>query len=194
MRIRLPVIVLAVAASLPAITWATFKPIRVLAPQWVGLTCTGENVCVDDVSKLPDALALRKEALSFVATRVDRIGTVPRFVFCSQQPCAQSFGFSPYQGAYHVGTSGVVIGPLGWRPFFVRHELIHHVQMENIGSMHALLFTPTWFIEGMAYSLSEDPRRPLPEPLEGWRNHFEAWYPTQQKKEEFWGVARALRP
>jgi hypothetical protein len=194
MRIRLPVIVLAVAASLPAITWATFKPIRVLAPQWVGLTCTGQNVCVDDVAKLPDALALREEALSFVATRVDRIGNVPRFVFCSQQACARSFGFSPYQGAYHVGTSGVVIGPLGWRPFFVRHELIHHVQMENIGSMHALLFTPTWFIEGMAYSLSEDPRRPLPEPLEGWRNQFEAWYPAQQKKEEFWGVARALRP
>ena len=190
MRIRLPVLVLAVAASLPAITWATFKPIRVLAPQWVGLTCTPENVCVDDMARMPEALALRAEALGFVAARVGGIAQVPRFVFCSQPACAQSFGFT-HQGAYHVGTSGVVIGPRGWQPYFARHELIHHVQMEHIGSLHALLFTPTWFIEGMAYSLSEDPRRPLPEPLEGWRGQFEAWYPAVNKQ-DFCAVARAL--
>ncbi|PLC07680.1 hypothetical protein CY658_10110 [Variovorax sp. RO1] len=190
MRLHLPVIVLAVAASLPAITWAAFKPIRVLAPQLVGLTCTDNNVCIDDMAKMPEALALRAEALSFVSNRVDRVASVPRFVFCSQSACAESFGFT-HQGAYHVGTSGVVIGPRGWQPFFVRHELIHHVQMENIGSLHALLFTPTWFIEGMAYSLSEDPRRPLPEPLEGWRSQFEAWYPNLSKQ-ELWPVARAL--
>ncbi len=27
----------------------------------------------------------------------------------------------------------------------------------------------------MAYSLSRDPREPLPEPLEGYRSQFEAW-------------------
>jgi hypothetical protein len=27
----------------------------------------------------------------------------------------------------------------------------------------------------MAYSLSQDPRNPLPEPLEGYRSRFEAW-------------------
>jgi hypothetical protein len=190
MRLRLPLIVLAVAASLPAITWAAFKPIRVLAPQLVGLTCADNNVCIDDPAKMPQALALRAEALRFVSDRVDRVASVPRFVFCSQPACARSFGFT-HQAAYHVGTSGVVIGPRGWQPFFVRHELIHHVQMENIGSLHALLFTPTWFIEGMAYSLSEDPRRPLPEPLEGWRSQFESWYPDV-KKQDLWAVARAL--
>lgn len=190
MRLRWPVIVLAVAASLPAITWAAFKPIRVLAPELVGLTCSADDVCMDDQSRLPEALALRAEALEFVSSKVDRFRKTPRFVFCSLAPCAEAFGFK-YQGAYHVGTSGVVIGPKGWKPFFVRHELIHHVQMENIGSVHALLFTPTWFIEGMAYSLSEDPRRPLPEPLQGWRSQFEAWYPGV-KQEDLWTVARKL--
>lgn len=190
MNRRLPVIVLAVAASLPAITWAAFKPIRVLAPQLVGLTCSDDNVCIDDPAKMPEALALRAEALRFVADRADRPASVPRFVFCSQSACAESFGFA-YQAAYHVGTSGVVIGPRGWQPFFVRHELIHHVQMENIGSLHALLFTPTWFIEGMAYSLSEDPRRPLPEPLEGWRSRFKSWY-SGVEKQDLWAIARAL--
>lgn len=190
MRIRLPIVVLAVAAALPAITWAAFKPIRVLAPQLVGLHCTAENVCVDDMARLPEALALKSDALRFVSERVDPVGTVPRFVFCSQAACAESFGFT-YQGAYHVGTSGVVVGPRGWQPFFVRHEVIHHVQMEHIASVHALLFTPPWFIEGMAYALSEDPRRPLPEPLEGWRSKFEAWYPAV-KKEALWDAARKL--
>lgn len=190
MRIRLPVVALAVFASLPAITWATFKPIRVLAPQLVGLTCSDTGVCVDDWAKLPEATALRAEALSFVSSRIHRIESVPKFIFCSQSACAKSFGFTN-QGAFHVGTYGVVVGPRGWKPFFVRHELIHHVQMENIGSLHALLFTPTWFIEGMAYSLSEDPRKPLPEPLEGWRRKFEVWYPGV-KSQDLWAVARAL--
>jgi hypothetical protein len=70
--------------------------------------------------------------------------------------------------------------------------LIHHLQMENIGSLHALFFTPTWFIEGMAYSLSEDPRRPLPQPLEGWRSEFERWLPSVQNQ-DLWATARALR-
>lgn len=190
MRIRWPVVVLAVMASLPAITWATFKPIRVVAPQFAGVKCYENDVCTDDVARLPEALALRAEALEFVSRRVDVVARAPRFVFCSHQPCAASFGFS-YQAAYHVGTSGVVIGPKGWQPFFVRHELIHHVQMENIGSLHALLFTPTWFIEGMAYSLSDDPRKPLPEPLEGWRSQFDSWYPTVTRA-KLWATARSL--
>ncbi|MFT3800985.1 MAG: hypothetical protein QM766_07170 [Burkholderiaceae bacterium] len=190
MRIRLSAVILAVAASLPAITWASFKPIRVLAPELVGLTCLDTGICIDDMAKLPEAIALRTEAVTFVSSRIERIGSIPKFVFCSQSVCANSFGFTN-QGAYHVGTRGIVIGPKGWKSFFVRHELIHHVQMENIGSLHALLFTPTWFIEGMAYSLSEDPRRPLPEPLESWRRQFEDWYPAI-KEQDLWAVARAL--
>lgn len=190
MRTRLAVLALVVLGSLPVVTWAAFKPIRVLAPQWVGLECFDTGICVDDVARLPEATALRADAVGFVSSRVAPIASVPRFVFCSESPCAERFGFTG-QGAFHVGTSGVVIGPKGWKPFFARHELIHHVQMENIGSVHALLFTPTWFIEGMAYSLSEDPRDPLPEPLEGWRRRFEAWYPGVAGQ-DLWAVARAL--
>lgn len=168
----------------PAITWATFKPIRVLAPQFVGLTCTPEDVCIDDVAKMPEVLALR-----FVSERVDRIAHVPRFVFCSQAGCAQSFGFT-YQGAYHVGTSGVVIGPRGWQPYFVRHELIHHVQMEHIGSLHALFFT---HLVHRGHGLLAEPRpapaaaRPagrLVQPVRG--------LVSRREQAGLWGVAQAL--
>ena len=35
---------------------------------------------------------------------------------------------------------------------------------------------PVWFREGMAYSLSEDPRRPLTEPVQEYRSRFEDWF------------------
>ena len=38
-----------------------------------------------------------------------------------------------------------------------------------------LLHTPTWLIEGMAYSMSEDPRHPLQEPWESYRTKYEQW-------------------
>ncbi len=191
MRFRLPVLVLATFSALPLVTWAAFKPIRVLAPQLAGVQCTEANICIDDLTKLEHALALRDESVSFVESRVGKVTHVPKFIFCSSAECAKSFGFTS-NSAYHVGTFGIVIGPRGWHSYIARHELIHHLQMENIGSMHALLFTPTWFIEGMAYSLSEDPHRPLPQPLEGWRTQFERWYPSVPSQ-NLWATARALR-
>ena len=191
MRLPLPVLVLATLSALPLVTWAAFKPIRVLAPEIAGVHCTEENICIDDLKRLKQARVLRDESVSFVESRIGKIEQVPKYIFCSSAACAKSFGFTS-NAAYHVGTFGIVIGPHGWHPYFARHELIHHLQMEKIGSLHALLFTPTWFIEGMAYSLSEDPRRPLPPPLEGWRSEFERWFPSVQSQ-DLWATARALR-
>ncbi|HMN79809.1 MAG TPA: hypothetical protein PKA20_07740 [Burkholderiaceae bacterium] len=162
---------------MPVVAWASFKPVRVIAPELLGLTCTQDGICIDDVSRLPEARELKAEAVRFVNDRVGRIESAPRAIFCSGYSCAESFGLSS-QVAYSVGTFGLVIGPRGWHRHFVRHELIHHVQNERLGSLKNWFFTPDWFLEGMAYSLSEDPRRPLPEPLEGWRREFEHWYPA----------------
>ena len=191
MRFPLPALVFAALSAIPLVTWAAFKPIRVFAPEFAGVHCTEANICIDDLTKLEQALALRDESVGFVESRIGKVTQVPRYIFCSSKECAKSFGFTS-NAAYHVGTSGIVIGPRGWHPHFARHELIHHLQMENIGSLHALLFAPTWFIEGMAYSLSEDPRKPLPQPLEGWRSQFERWYPSVPSQ-DLWATARALR-
>ena len=190
MRIRKSLITLAIVHLLPVAAWASFKPIRVLAPELLGLHCTAQGVCVDDVTRLAEAVALKTDAVTFVATRVDVIANIPRAVFCSTAACAKAFGFTN-QGAYNVGTFGLVVGPRGWHPYFVRHELIHHLQNERLGTLNAWLFKPNWFLEGMAYSLSEDPRRPLPEPLEGWRHDFEAWYPAVGRQ-KIWHAAEAL--
>lgn len=191
MRLPLPALVLAALSALPLVTWAAFKPIRVLAPELAGVQCTEGNICIDDLTKLDQARVLRDESVSFVESRIGKVEQVPRYIFCSSAQCAKSFGFTS-NAAYHLGAFGIVIGPRGWHPHFARHELIHHLQMENIGSLHALLFTPTWFIEGMAYALSEDPRHPLPQPLEDWRSQFERWYPSVASQ-SLWSTALALR-
>ena len=68
--------------------------------------------------------------------------------------------------------------------------MIHHVQAERLG-----IFTqwrsPAWFKEGMAYSLSQDPRSHLAKPLQQYRSDFEKWYQSVGK-ERLWEEAQKL--
>ena len=174
----------------PLAAWAFIKPIRVLAPELAGVTCAGK-VCVDDLSRLPEAQKLAEEATDFVQRNVGPLHEVPRMIFCSSKACSKSFGFT-YDGAYNVATVGVVVSYRGWHPYFVRHELIHHLQNEQLGSLRAWLLKPNWFKEGMAYSLSQDPRHPLPETLESYRTKYEAWV-KEVGTERIWVEAEKLK-
>ncbi|MEZ4599022.1 MAG: hypothetical protein R2940_04455 [Syntrophotaleaceae bacterium] len=174
----------------PAAAWSLYKPMRVIAPQWVeGISCVDAFICIDDVSRYPEALELYKSALHFVSTTVGSFHENPRVTFCTTEVCFQSFGFTK-ASASTVGKSGIVVSPRGWTLYYLRHEMIHHLQAERLGVLTQLL-GPVWFIEGMAYSLSDDPRQPMAEP---WRQHradFEAWY-EKVGKEGLWDEARKL--
>jgi len=167
-------VIFLVALALPLAAWAFVKPARVLAPGLEGVTCEG-LLCVDDPARRAEAAALYRDAFQFVQTSVGAMQVEPRAVFCSTAACSEKFGLLR-RNAYNVGTFAVVIGDRGWKPYFVRHELIHHLQNERLGSLRTWLFKPAWFREGMAYSLSGDPRRPLPQPLQGYRSEFEGWF------------------
>jgi len=186
-RLLLPLLLLAI----PVLSWAFFKPIRVLAPQLAGQTCEGA-VCVDDPSRLRQAEAIYGDALEFVDHRVGRIRSPPRMVFCSTARCSGRFGFTD-NGAYTVGVSGIVISHRGWAPYFARHELIHHLQNERLGVFGAWLGRPTWWREGMAYSWSIDERRPLPQPLESYRSDFDEWLARTGRDQVWTAVPDAVR-
>ena len=159
----------------PAVVWALYKPMRIISPAWVaGITCVSDVICLDDVSRYQEAVDLYGSALHFVEARVGTIESRPRVVFCSSQACFESFGFS--QAAAHaVGVSGIVIGPRGWEEYDLRHEMIHHLQAERLG-VYAQWRGPDWYIEGMAYYLSGDPRQYLDDPWGKYRSQFEHWY------------------
>ncbi|MDF3835069.1 hypothetical protein P3W85_19200 [Cupriavidus basilensis] len=166
--------VLAAAVFVPASILAFVKPLRAAAPQFVpGVHCVDSGICIDDMSRLEQARTLYSAAVDATSRKVGPFHKPPSVVFCATNACREDFGLGN-RAAAAVADWGVAIAPRGWKPYFVVHELIHFRQAEELGNI-ALLRKPKWLIEGMAYSLSDDPRRPLTQPFEDWRSRFEAW-------------------
>lgn len=182
-------ILLIVILCAPAAAWAFFKPVRVVAPELAGVSCVDDTLYTDDGSRYQEAAALYDEALRFVGASVGSIENKPRVIFCGSETCFQSFGLGK-RSAATIGTLGIVISPRAWKPYYVRHEMIHHLQNEKLGTI-SLWRKPDWFVEGMAYFLSEDPRSTLSEPFEQYRSQFEHWY-GQVGKDRLWSEAGKL--
>ena len=154
---------------------ATVKPIRSLAPETFGLTCVTDTLCVEDPQTAPPAQRLATGALRFVEANIGSLNRSPKFLFCDTVECFDRFGHHEFSAQYVWGTNIIVINEAGWRDHIVVHEVIHHWQAEHFGLIKASSW-PSWFIEGMAYSMSNDPRRPLPrEDIEAYRLEFEQW-------------------
>ena len=173
----------------PVATWAFYKPVRVLAPEFNGISCINDHICIDDHSKQEEAKSLYKNSLNFINVSVGKIDDNPKVIFCSSIQCYESFGFKLPAKAKTIGIYGIVISPKGWEELFLRHEMIHHLQIEKLGSF-AHWRTPEWFKEGMAYSLSEDPRE-LKKPWSEYRASFDRWY-KEIDKNMLWHEAKYL--
>jgi hypothetical protein len=189
---RLPslkVRLLLMLAVVPLLAWFLVRPVRVLAPQLAGVSCLSASVCVDTAARQQEAESLYAEGMAFVQGSVGAINGQPRFIFCASQACADSFGLGA-RSAVTLATFGTVIGPVAWKPYYVRHELIHQLQAQRLGAF-SMLFKPGWFVEGMAYALSRDPRAPLAEPFESHRQKFLAWHDALGKQ-TVWQAAESL--
>lgn len=180
------ILVLCITLS-PAIAWAAYKPMRVLAPGLVsGVTCMTDTICIDDVSRYPEALKLYDEAVYFVAENIEELKVKPRVTFCSSLSCFRSFGFNQ-ASAKTVGKSGIVISPKGWKYHYLRHEIIHHLQAEKLGVI-AQWRSPEWYKEGMAYYLSQDPRNELSGKYQQYRTQFAQWF-KRSGKDNIWDIS-----
>ena len=170
--------------ALPALAFAIARPAKVLQ-EVGGLACKAQTVCTDEASRLEEASALYSSAIEFLASSVSPLQGRPLVVFCSTWQC-YSFAGQDGSAAKTVGKFIIVVSPRGWTPYFLRHELIHRLQGEKLGVV-GMYGKPEWFIEGMAYSLSQDPRPRLAEPFESDRAHFRAWY-ARVGKEGLWSA------
>jgi hypothetical protein len=187
----LKVRLLVMLAVVPLLAWFLVKPVRVLAPQLAGVSCLSASVCIDDAARQHEAEGLYAEGMAFVQNSLGAIEGRPRIIFCASQACAVSFGLGA-RSAVTLATFGTVIGPGAWKPYYVRHELIHYLQAERLGTL-SLLFKSAWFVEGMAYGLSQDPRAPLAEPWESHRKRFLAWHAALAKQTQtVWQAAEGL--
>lgn len=146
------------------------KPAKILWPETAGVTCVEPWLCLEVLEHQERAQQLYDEALRQVEFKLSGFADKPRVVFCSTQACFSRFGFAK-SAANSIGDFGVVIAPRGWTAYYVEHELIHQWQARNWGVITTWLAEP-WLTEGMAYSLSDDPREPLSEPFEGYRDQY----------------------
>ncbi|QNX35601.1 hypothetical protein [Acinetobacter seifertii] len=151
-----------------------FKPIRVVFAHHLSLLHCEDHICVDDAKTEPLAKTLYNRALQETQDKVGAFHQQPTMVFCSTLECANTFGMGK-AAAKAVGNLGLLVAPRGWKDFYITHELIHHRQAEEWGNI-AMLTKPKWLVEGMAYSLSDDPRPTLSEPFQQWRAQFKLWH------------------
>ncbi len=171
---RLPVSVISILLVASVTAWFLAKPVRLVSPETLGYRCVDGVLCVEDEADLEKARKLRAEAIQNVSDKLGAFRKPPRIVFCATWDCAARFGLGE-RSAVSFGTFGSAISPRAWKDYYLRHELIHQLQAQNLGTLKCLLL-PSWLLEGMAYSLSGDPRVPLPQPWEGYRARFNTWF------------------
>ena len=189
MSLKIRLVLLSVAFIIPLALWFFYKPVRTFFPVLVGMHCINKNICVENKQSYELSDKLYNEARSYLQLKIGSFESSPIFIFCETQLCFEKFGFKK-ASAQTLGTVATVVGPNGWKSYIVEHEMIHHIQKEKLGSFR-FFSSPIWFIEGMAYSFSRDPRVNLEEPWQSYKTTFEQWY-NKLQPEDIWEKANIL--
>ena len=169
---------------------------QMLMPTLKQSYCQG-NVCVDVEDRLVEASKLYSEAVNYVERNFQPLTSAPNIIFCAKQDCLSGFNDLTHKGdlhaiAYTGHTQGIVIGsdPEAWSQQIVRHEMIHHLQAENL-SIITFSLLPEWYLEGMASSFSGASREQQHPTYVDYRDQFEQWLETIDKT-QFWQESRKL--
>lgn len=182
----LKLVAVSLVIATPAIAWATFKPVRILAPTLNGVTCAN-RVCVEDPALLARAQVLQRNAVSAVGRKLVPLQRAPLTVFCSSRTCYHAFGGGMERGAtlFHWG---VILAPESWVPHIVEHEYIHMLQAQQLGLVGRQR-TPAWYKEGMPFLISEPPDYDLPAYARPLVAHYRSWE-QRVGRENVWKAAQ----
>lgn len=176
------------ALAAPVVAWASFAPVRILAPTLIGVTCQAA-VCVEDATRFAEATRLQHAALAAVARKLGPLDAAPTTVFCSTRACYHAFGGGMERGAT-LFDWGVILPPESWVPHIVEHEYIHMLQAQRLG-LWGRQATPEWFREGMAFHVSEPPAYDLPAYALPFVSRYQAWE-TRVGRDNVWSGAPEL--
>ena len=115
-------VIVLVMLIVPVTVFAFVKPAKIVFPKLAGAECITEWICIDDTNRFKEAESLYISSLSEIEGTLTKFKKRPTVVFCSSQECFSAFGFNKAAGKSIAG-SGVVIGPRGWKPHYVKHDL-----------------------------------------------------------------------
>jgi len=180
MKIIISICLILLALPLSALTF--YKQSRIVAPEWYGAICIDNYICLEDVTKIDDAKKLYDYALKLTENKLTKTQKKPIAIFCSSKECSKKFGLKR-ASAFNLGTLGIIISYKGWEKHIVSHEFIHYWQSSVNGNIKMLILkNKQWLIEGMAYSMSEDPRLILANPYQSYRITFNKWLSANKKE------------
>lgn len=134
---------------------------KTLAPDWFGFVEISKDIYVDKAMPSPQ----RAEVIQTVHSAQTRVSQFfggleghPKIFACSTEACfvANKFGATPKGQAY--GSATLMLSPRGQDIVIISHELTHIELHTRIGAFRSWRAVPSWFDEGLAVLVSEDPR------------------------------------
>jgi hypothetical protein len=131
-----------------------------LVPSWSGFEKIADHVWVDNQMPPPqreefiDILnSARQRARHFIG---DLQGNANIFA-CSTEACYRDAGGGSSKGIA-LGDAALLLSPRGLDVVILCHELVHIELHHRIGVLRSANTIPSWFDEGLAVLISEDPR------------------------------------
>lgn len=130
------------------------------APTWFGFSKINEGVYVDDQmsthqrQEFLKTLGVAKERVSAFFGSIE--GSAQVFA-CSTEKCFISHGGGTQKGKAY-GASMILLSPRGLDVVIASHELTHIELHSRVGAFRSWRAIPSWFNEGLAVLVSEDPR------------------------------------
>ncbi|MEO8247766.1 MAG: hypothetical protein ABI589_00200 [Burkholderiales bacterium] len=153
-------LLLTVAFALWLTGCGSIRAAKLHAPGWFGFEEVAPNIYVDT----PMPPVQQKQRVASVATAKQRVAAFfgsalsqPEVFACSTEPCYRSFGGTSDKGRAYGG-SMLLLSPRGLDPVIAAHELTHIELRHRIGMLRSWRALPSWFDEGLAVLVSDDPR------------------------------------
>jgi len=152
---------LIIAISLAVSGCFAVRGAKTLAPNWFGFVEISKDIYVDKAMLSSQRIEVIKTVRSAQARVSQFFGGLdghPKIFACSTEECfvANDFGATPKGQAY--GSSALMLSPRGQDIVIISHELTHIELHTRIGAFRSWHAIPSWFDEGLAVLVSEDPR------------------------------------
>jgi hypothetical protein len=139
---------------------STIRSTKLLLPSWFGFSEISEGVYVDDQmspaqrQEFLKTLSLSKQRVSVFFGSIEASSKV---FACSTEECFVSHGGVTAKGKAY-GDSMLLLSPRGLDAVIASHELTHIELHGRVGAFRSWRAIPSWFDEGLAVLVSEDPR------------------------------------
>jgi hypothetical protein len=158
-KIRLTVRVLALIGLLVFFCTRQARAMKLIAPTWFGMESIASRVYVDKAmpaGQRAEILKLVSGAEQQVRRYYGSATAKPKLLFCSREETFQSFGGTKQTGLTVLGYASL-FSPRGLSVPIVAHEW-SHVEFYSRVDLRRWLGVPQWFDEGLAVTVSEEPR------------------------------------